>query len=239
MKEKVKFAFHVLTHPFDGFWDLKREGKGSLLLAFIFIFLWILSNVITQEVTSFLFNETALQLVDISVEIQKVLVVFILFCVGNWSITTLMEGEGSFKDIVMVFGYSCLPLSLINIPLAFLSLVFTYSESVYYSGSQHTGRRVVFLPAVYGNHDGASVHRDENGGYLHPDGARHVGAGVHLSAVLQAYLPVFHLCVGDLPGIELSHMRAHFRNTLSIDLVPRPLAAGMKRERRGSEHEKG
>lgn len=88
---------------------------------------------ITQEVTSFLFNETALQLVDISVEIQKVLVVFILFCVGNWSITTLMEGEGSFKDIVMVFGYSCLPLSLINIPLAFLSLVFTYSESVYYS----------------------------------------------------------------------------------------------------------
>ena len=133
MKEKVKFAFHVLTHPFDGFWDLKREGKGSLLLAFMFIFLWILSNVITQEVTSFLFNETALQLVDISVEIQKVLVVFILFCVGNWSITTLMEGEGSFKDIVMVFGYSCLPLSLINIPLAFLSLVFTYSESVYYS----------------------------------------------------------------------------------------------------------
>ena len=73
MKEKVKFAFHVLTHPFDGFWDLKREGKGSLLLAFIFIFLWILSNVSTQEVTSFLFNETALQLVDISVEIQKVL----------------------------------------------------------------------------------------------------------------------------------------------------------------------
>ena len=126
MKEKVKFAFHVLTHPFDGFWDLKREGKGSLLLAFIFIFLWILSNVITQEVTSFLFNETALQLVDNSGEIQKVLV-------GNWSITTLMEGEGSFKDIVMVFGYSCLPLSLINIPLAFLSLVFTYSESVYYS----------------------------------------------------------------------------------------------------------
>ena len=28
MKEKVKFAFHVLTHPFDGFWDLKREGRA-------------------------------------------------------------------------------------------------------------------------------------------------------------------------------------------------------------------
>ena len=126
-------AFHVLTHPCDWSCNPKREGKGSLLLAWIFSFLWILSNVITQEVTIFLFNETALQLVDISVEIQKVLVVFILFCVGNWSITTLMEGEGSFKDIVMVFGYSCLPLSLINIPLAFLSLVFTYSESVYYS----------------------------------------------------------------------------------------------------------
>lgn len=239
MKEKVKFAFHVLTHPFDGFWDLKREGKAASAAAFIFIFLWILSNVITQEVTSFLFNETALQLVDISVEIQKVLVVFILFCVGNWSITTLMEGEGSFKDIVMVFGYSCLPLSLINIPLAFLSLVFTYSESVYYSALSILAGVWFFFLLFTGI---MTVHQYtvmKMGGYLHPDGARHVGAGVHLSAVLQAYLPVFHLCVGDLPGIELSHMRAHFRNTLSIDLVPRPLAAGMKRERRGSEHEKG
>lgn len=132
MKEKVKFAFHVLTHPFDGFWDLKREGKGSLLLAFIFIFLWILSNVITQEVTSFLFNETALQLVDISVEIQKVLVVF-SFLRGQLVYHHVDGGRGFLQGYCHGVGYSCLPLSLINIPLAFLSLVFTYSESVYYS----------------------------------------------------------------------------------------------------------
>lgn len=133
MKEKLKFSFHVLTHPFDGFYDLKNEGKGSVALALLFLLAWVISNVITKEVTSFLYNETQLQLVDIGMEMQKVFIIFILFCVGNWSITTLMDGEGRFRDIVMVFGYSALPLSLINIPLAFLSLVFTYSESVYYT----------------------------------------------------------------------------------------------------------
>ena len=107
--------------------------RGSLLLATIYILLWVLSNVVVHEVTSFLFNETGLQLVSIQNEFSKVLILTLLFCIGNWSITTLMEGEGRFRDIYMVFGYSTLPLSLINIPLAFLSLSFTYSESAYYS----------------------------------------------------------------------------------------------------------
>lgn len=133
MKKKVKYSFYVLTHPFDGFYDLKHEKKGSVFLALFFVLLWVLSNVIKSEFTSFLFNKTGLQLIDIREEFLKVFVITVLFCVGNWSITTLMDGEGRFRDIIMVFGYSTIPLSLINIPLAFLSLTFTYSESVYYN----------------------------------------------------------------------------------------------------------
>ena len=133
MKDKIKFSFYVLTHPFDGFYDLKHEKRGSLLLATVYILLWVLSNVLEHEVTSFLYNETGLQLVSLQKEFSKVLIVTLLFCIGNWSITTLMEGEGRFQDIYMVFGYSTLPLSLINIPLAFLSMCLTYSESTYYS----------------------------------------------------------------------------------------------------------
>lgn len=133
IRGKVKFSFHILTHPFDGFWDMKHEKKGSLFLALFYVLLWVLSNIITHEFTSFLFNEKKLVFIDVGMEFQKVFVIFLLFSIGNWSITTLMEGEGTFRDIMMVFGYSCLPISLINIPLAIISRMFTYQETVYYT----------------------------------------------------------------------------------------------------------
>ena len=54
-----------------------------------------------------------------------------MVCAANWSVTTLLDGEGTFKDIVMVFGYSCLPITLIQIPAALLSNIASFSESVY------------------------------------------------------------------------------------------------------------
>ena len=42
-----------------------------------------------------------------------------------------MGGEGSYRDIVMTFGYACLPLSLIGIPLSFVTNLLTYSEAGY------------------------------------------------------------------------------------------------------------
>jgi len=28
--QELKYAFYVIVHPFDGFWCIKREGKGSI-----------------------------------------------------------------------------------------------------------------------------------------------------------------------------------------------------------------
>lgn len=131
MKENLKFAFHIIFHPFDGFWDMKREGKGRLHIPLIFMALLILSNILSAQITGFLFNTKNQATVDIMFEIGKVLIVFLLFCVANWSVTTLMSGEGTFKDIVMTLGYACLPIIIIQLPVAVISNIATYSEEVY------------------------------------------------------------------------------------------------------------
>ena len=148
MLQDLKFAFHILFHPFNGFWDMKHEKKGRLWLALLFVFLYGVTNVIRAEVTGFLFNETKFQMVDLLFELEKVGVLFILICTANWSVTTLMDGEGTFKDIVMVFGYSCLPMILIQIPAAFLSNLASYSESAYI-GILNVGAVVWFLFLLY------------------------------------------------------------------------------------------
>ena len=133
MKADIKFAFHILSHPFDGFWDMKRERKGRLYIAIICLLLFVLSNVVSAELTGFLFNKAKFEMVDFLFELEKVGILFLLVCTANWSVTTLLDGEGTFRDIVMVFGYSCLPMSLIRIPTALISNVASYSESVYLS----------------------------------------------------------------------------------------------------------
>ena len=110
---------------------MKREGRGSLIFALLLVGLWIVANILSRQVTGFLFTETTVSTVDLPAEIRNVAVLFLLFTVGNWSITTLMGGEGTFRDIAMTFGYACLPLSLIGIPLSFVSNVLTYSEAGY------------------------------------------------------------------------------------------------------------
>ena len=60
----------------------------------------------------------------------------VLFCIVNWGITTLFEGEGSMKYIIMSTCYALLPIALIQIPLITLSNVLTLEEaSIYYTVS--------------------------------------------------------------------------------------------------------
>ena len=40
--ESVRYAKHVIFRPFDGFWDLVHESRGSLAAAHTFLFLFLL-----------------------------------------------------------------------------------------------------------------------------------------------------------------------------------------------------
>ena len=53
--QSLKYAFYVITHPFDGFWDLIHEKRGSLAAAHTFLVLFLLTRVIKLMCTSFQF----------------------------------------------------------------------------------------------------------------------------------------------------------------------------------------
>lgn len=131
MKKKIKFAFHILVHPFDGFWDMKREKKGDLRVSLGIFALMIVTQILAKQITAFLFSPAKFAPQDVIFDINTYLLIFLVFCVSNWSVTTLMQGEGTFKDIVMMTGYACLPLVIIPLPVAILSNLAAYSEQVY------------------------------------------------------------------------------------------------------------
>ena len=58
----------------------------------------------------------------------SVIVPLMLWVTANWCLTTLFDGEGSFKDIFIACSYSLLPLILLVIPATIYSNFATVAE---------------------------------------------------------------------------------------------------------------
>lgn len=132
-KEKLLYPFYVITHPFDGFYEMRHRGKGSVPVALLLVFLFGLSFSINQRYAGFVVNYINPRNVDSRAEILGLFLAVLLFAAANWSITCLMEGEGRFKDIIIVIGYSMLPMVLTYIPATIISwFVASDEEGIYY-----------------------------------------------------------------------------------------------------------
>lgn len=131
-KEKAKFAFYTLSHPFDGFYEIRHFGKGSSILAFLFLFLGSVSYSLNRQYASFIVNDTNPLNINSVIDLLAILFIFLLFCIGNWSITTLMEGEGRFEDIIVSTGYSILPIILLFLPATLFSHFIAADEEAFY-----------------------------------------------------------------------------------------------------------
>ncbi len=126
--EEVLYGMHVIMHPFDGFWDLKYERRGSVRGAIVYIVLAIAAFTYNGIGSAYLFNPQG-EYISIFGQIISILVPLFLWCLANWCLTTLFEGEGSFKDIFIASSYALAPIPLLMIPATLLTNIFTLNES--------------------------------------------------------------------------------------------------------------
>ena len=125
--EELIYGFYVIFHPFDGFYDLKHEKRGSVRASLVFIALTILSFFYQGIGQGYVVNPTG-STTTLWSQAISVLVPLFLFVLANWCLTTLFEGEGSFKDIFIASSYSLLPLILFIAPATMASNWVSLSE---------------------------------------------------------------------------------------------------------------
>ena len=131
--ESMKYTFHVLFHPFDGFWDLVHEKRGSIAAATTWLVLFLATYIFKMMYTNFQFVDSPVQYINVAERIAALLLPFLILCFGNWSMTTLFDGKGRFPDIYMAMCYALVPYVLIMIPTTLLSHALAFDEaSLYY-----------------------------------------------------------------------------------------------------------
>jgi hypothetical protein len=126
--EGLKYSFHIIFHPFDGYWDMRHEKRGNLYATLILYALFVESMLFQQQHGGFLMFDFNPRTYNVLRSIISIVIPLLLWCVANWSFTALTDGEGRFVDIVMMTGYALLPITITNFIGAVLSNVVIQNE---------------------------------------------------------------------------------------------------------------
>jgi hypothetical protein len=79
--ETIKYALYVCTHPFDGFWDLTHEKRGSLAAANVIVAATVLVEILRLTLTSFQFITVNMEYFNALTAALRVIVPLLLWTV--------------------------------------------------------------------------------------------------------------------------------------------------------------
>ena len=131
-KRSLRFSLHVIGHPFDGFWDLIHEKRGSMAAANTILIAVLLIRIWRTQLTNFMFILYRPEKFNVLMCVLEILVPIAIGCVSNWCLTTLFDGKGTLKNIYMAVCYAYTPYVLLQLPMIFISNIVTREEGVFW-----------------------------------------------------------------------------------------------------------
>lgn len=132
-REKWQQLRYTLSHPSDGFYWIRHAEKGSVAIAVLMVVLFGLVFSMNRIYASFIVNDVNPRDVNSLTELIAVLLMYLMLCVGNWSITCLMGGEGRFKDILIAVGYAMVPMIVTFTLATVVSWFLAENEEAFYT----------------------------------------------------------------------------------------------------------
>ena len=130
------FLFRFIKQPADSFYYIKKKERGSLTFALL-LYLWVVAvRVGSLYLTGFIFNPYAnLSEIPVEREIVYLLLFFFLWNSANYLISTISDGEGRLRDVIIGSAYSLFPYALFGLPIALFSNLLSLNEVFLYTFS--------------------------------------------------------------------------------------------------------
>lgn len=135
MLETIRLSLMMLSKPSQTLWQLRYEGRGKLSSAFFLMALAIIMRLIWVYGTGFIFRSgmyRETEYIRASDEILTYLIFWLTWTLANWGVSTLMDGEGTVRDIAIASSYALTPLIVLTLPMVLLSNVLTLQENSLY-----------------------------------------------------------------------------------------------------------
>ena len=130
---------HCIFHPVEGFEDLRWKKQGSIRISAVIVFFLFVAMVADRQLTGFQFNGNYVKIFNVVPLIVQSVVYYITWCIGNWSICTLLEGEGTFRKICIYSAYSLVPYIVCTLIRVLLSNFLVQEEAIWIAALYYLG----------------------------------------------------------------------------------------------------
>lgn len=130
------FMFRFIKQPADSFYYIKKDLRGSVTFAVI-IYVWVvIVRVLSLFVTGFVFSKyTSTVFIRFENEILYTVLLIVIWNAANYLVSTISDGEGRVRDVVIGSAYSLFPYALFALPIAIVSNVLSLNEVFIYNFS--------------------------------------------------------------------------------------------------------
>jgi len=130
LKRHWSYMKMMLKNPFDELYDLKKKEHGSVLSATVIFVLAFVIYLFDMFGRSFAFRLTDTQSTSPISVVVLFVVPALLWVIGNYMVSAISEGEGSFRSVYVSTAYSLVPYVILA-PIAIVSTyVLTLNEAV-------------------------------------------------------------------------------------------------------------
>lgn len=130
--KRIGFSKYIMFHPFKGFWDLKHDKIGTIGVSALFVLILSILGVMNVQLTGFIVNGSDKLSTNIFFVLIRYIAIFLVWVIANWSITTLLDGEGTVKDIFIATAYALVPYILSNAVMIVMSNFIIAEEATFY-----------------------------------------------------------------------------------------------------------
>ena len=129
----IRMPLYLLTHPIKGFDEFKREKTSKSYVAWFYLVMMILYQVIAFNATGFLVNRNNPKDFNLFLTISLIIFPVAMGTIGNWASTALMDGKGTMTEIFRVICYSFFPIVWLGLTATIISNFITVDEIIFYT----------------------------------------------------------------------------------------------------------
>jgi hypothetical protein len=133
MKQVLREIGGIIRHPIETFDEMKFRRYKSWKFVISVMVVWVIIAILQRQYTGFRFNMAKPDTLNVLVILARTVAPFFLFCIANWSICTLMDGEGKFSEICTYLAYALIPYIFGLIITIIVSNILVLDEGVFIS----------------------------------------------------------------------------------------------------------
>lgn len=127
--QELGVVFHMLRHPLDAFYQIKKEQKTSPLSASILLGILVAEFITFLYCTGYIFNQEWTKQYHLFLLLAFFIGGILLFVLVNYLVATISDGEGALSKVFMGTVYSLAPLIVGILPLILVSNLLTLNEA--------------------------------------------------------------------------------------------------------------